>query len=1033
MRISTIKRIIFILFFYSLPASLFCQSNQIKFDHITVEDGLSHSSVFEIMQDSKGFLWFGTQDGLNKYDGYSFKVYKYSPFDTTSLQDNWVQSIAEDKEGNLWVGTHNNGVFKFDRNKETFANYKNARSNHHSLISNRVWNVYVDSKNVLWVGSSGGLSRYDAKQNRFENYSNKESGPNSFGPYAANCIYEDTKGFLWIGSWGGGLTRLDKQTSHFDRFTFDLPKRRAQNKVKALTGDKNGYLWLATAGDGLIKFNTQDGTFTQYLNDPRNPSSISDNNLISILVDRRGRVWVGAHDGGLNMLDPATGKFSRYANDPNDRYSLSDNWVQSIFEDDSGIIWVGTGLGLNKCVPIKQLFGYLSLNYAEWQNANFNEINSVYEDSRENIWVGTWNQGLIKYNRKNGSIEVFKEGQGKNSLPTNIIWTVYEDRNQNLWVGTFEGLCLYDPKIKGFKRFSNNKKDPYSISHNNISAIYEDTRGNIWIGTWDGGLNRYDKRTGRFFNYKKDPANPKSLSDDLITVIAEDKKKNLWIGTNAGGLNLFNYEDHTFTKYQYDPKDNTSLSNNTIRSLYEDSKGNLWVGTWGGGINKFDPKKRSFTRFTEKNGLANNVIYGILEDGSGHLWISTNKGISRFDVSRKIFTNYDIEDGIGNSQYSAGHVKCADGTIIFGGAKGLTVFMPDSIQVNNYHPPIIITSFKLFNREIKFDRDISDIKEVSIDYDDNVFSFEFAALDFTRPDKNKYAYMLEGFDKGWNYVGSNRTAYYTNLYPGEYILKIKASNSDNIWSEKITEVRIRIIPPFYLTWWFAALTALTIAGIVFGIYKYRVNQLLEIERVRTKIAADLHDDIAANLSSIAMFSQIVKDEAGPGIRDNQVASSLLDRILYLSKESVTAIRDIIWAIDPKPESAYDLLLKARDTVINSCRAKNINFIFEVPPRESFPAENLAPDKRKDLYLLIKESLNNSIKHSECSNLLFAAKFDNVFLKIHIKDDGIGFDMDCKKEGKGLGTMQKRAESIKAGYSLNSQKGKGTYINIKVRI
>lgn len=1033
MRISTIIKIVLFLFLFSLPVSLFCQANQIKFDHITVEDGLSHSSVFEIMQDSKGFLWFGTQDGLNKYDGYSFKVYKYSPFDTTSLQDNWVQSVVEDKNGLLWVGTHNSGVFKFDRDNETFVNYKNIRSNHHSLANNRVWDVFIDSENVLWVGSSGGLSRFDAKQNRFENYSNKSGDPYSFGPFAANCIYESSKDALWVGTWGGGLVKFDKKTSRFHHFLFDTPKRRAQNKIKAIAGDQNGYIWLATSGDGLIKFNTKDGSFTQYLYDPLNPASISDDHLISIFIDKKNRIWVGAHDGGLNRFDQQTGKFFRYVNNPDDRYSLSDNWVQSIYEDASGIVWVGTGLGLNKCVPIKQLFSYHSLNYAEWQNANFNEINSIFEDSNRDIWVGTWNQGLIKYNPRNKSIEVFKENEKKNSLPTNIIWTIYEDRDKNLWVGTFEGLCLYDRNKKEFKRFANNKKDPYSISHNNISAIYEDSRGNLWIGTWDGGLNRYDKRTGRFFNYRKDPANPKSLSDDLITVIREDRNKNLWIGTNAGGLNIFNYQDNTFSKYLYDAKNNKSLSNNTIRSLYEDSKGNIWVGTWGGGINKFNSKTQIFERFTEKDGLANNVIYGILEDGKGYLWISTNKGISRFDPVKRIFANYDVEDGIGNSQYSGGHAKCADGTIIFGGAKGLTAFMPDSIQINNFHPPIIITSFKKFNREIKLGKDISDIKDVQIDYDDNVFSFEFAALDFTRPDKNKYAYMLEGFDKNWNYIGSNRTAYYTNLYPGDYILKIKASNSDNIWSEKIIQVRIQIIPPYYLTWWFASLTAITMAFIVFGIYRYRVNQLLEIERVRTKIAADLHDDIAANLSSIAMFSQIVKDEACPEIRNNQVAITLLDRILFLSKESVVAIRDIIWAIDPKPESAYDLLLKARDTVINSCRAKNINFVFEVPSRELFPAENLPPDKRKDLYLLIKESLNNSIKHSECANLLFAASYDNSLLKIYIKDDGIGFDLDSRKEGKGLGTMRKRAESIKAGYSLNSQKGKGTYINIKVRI
>ncbi len=447
----------------------------------------------------------------------------------------------------------------------------------------------------------------------------------------------------------------------------------------------------------------------------------------------------------------------------------------------------------------------------------------------------------------------------------------------------------------------------------------------------------------------------------------------------------------------------------------------------------FDRKSNKFYHFSELQGLPDNSIVGIIEDENNHLWLSTGKGLSKFDLNTLQFINFDIKDGLGSEEFSVAAVKLKNGNILLGGNSGLTFFNPDSIYINEFNAPVIINSFKIFDKEIKLDKEITDAKSIKLNYDQNVFSIEYAALDFIRPDKIQYQYMLEGFDKSWIEAGKRRVAYYTNLDAGQYKFRVRATNGLDKWIEKTVPLNIRIIPPFWKTWWFITLSALTFLAMVFMILRYRINRLLEMERLRTRLAADLHDEIASNLSSIAMFSKIIQTESHGFVKTTTAMPQLLDRIISLSQDSVVAIRDIIWAIDPKTETIYNLLLRIRDACITTCRAKDISFKFILPDKELLPSENLSPEQRKNLWLLLKEGINNAVKHSNANEISLAVTYNGGHLKVIIKDNGIGYDVSANFDGKGLHTMKKRVKDLNGKLEVISKTNEGTIVNITLNL
>ncbi|HSL90577.1 MAG TPA: two-component regulator propeller domain-containing protein [Ignavibacteriaceae bacterium] len=1015
--------------FDSIPQSL-----DIQFTNVGIEDGLSNSTVYSIIQDKKGFMWFGTQNGLNKYNGYNFTVFKNIPFDSTSLTDNWVLALLEDSKGNIWVGTHSGGVSMYDRNLGHFINYVNDPEDTNSLVNNRVWSIREDKYGYIWIGTSSGLDKLNVNTGEITHYLSGEiiSRLNN----AVNSIYFDKNGIVWVATWGSGLFKLNSDGEIIANYLFDdHPDKniKASNKIKVIYEDKDEILWLGTNQEGLIRFDKKDDSYKYFVNNPSDPNSLSFNSILSIIEDKKGTLWIGTHNGGLNRFNRKDEKFFSYQNDVNDPYSLSNDWVPALCEDRGGTIWIGSDRGVDKFMPDKLVFKNLKHIDKEPNSLSSNDVHAVYEDSEGMIWVGTWRGGLNRYDPvKNQIKKFFNDPKDNSSLPNDIVLVIMEDRQNNLWIGTYNGLARFDRKTKKFKVFRQDPDDDESIGYNNISALCEDSYGYLWVGTWGGGVQRMDLKTGKFKRYYYDVHKSNGLTDMIVTYIFEDSKRNLYFGTAAGGLNIYSREDDKFQSIQFDAVDKTSISSNNISCIVEDKDGYIWIGTLNGGLNMFNPQTKEFIHYTVANGLPEDAVMSIRIDNDGYLWISLVKGISRFNPTTKQFTNYDYKDGLGNKEFISTSAIGMDGKLLFGGKNGVTYFYPTHVIQPVVKPNLTIVNFSVFNQPLKFPKDITDIDTIEIKYSDNVFSIDFVSLGYARPDKISYAYMLEGFDNDWIHSKNRRTAYYTNLNAGTYHFKVMASSDNYNWFYIDKPLVITIIPPFWQKWWFILSVFVFLIGIILLAYRYRVNQLLKMERLRVRIAQDLHDELASNLSSIAMFGRIIQDTPA-GDNKGNVAGEMLDRIINLSQHSVNSIREIIWALDPKTGTLYDLLLKVRDFIVNNARAKKINPVISIPSKEVLPAANLSPELRRNLWLLLKEIFMNSLKHSESKNIFFTASYAHKMLKIEIRDDGKGFDVNGNYDGHGLTNINRRAKQLNADVKVESNEGEGTKYSIKADI
>jgi signal transduction histidine kinase/ligand-binding sensor domain-containing protein len=843
----------------------------VKFERLSREQGLSQSSVLCIRQDRQGFMWFGTNDGLNRYDGYNFAVYKHDVLDSNSLSDSRVSAICEDSASpnTLWIGTLGGGLNKFDREKEHFTRFVHDPKTPRSLSHNSVWSIHEDRAGALWIGTQGGgLNKLDREKGQFIRFVYDPNNPHSLSHNHILAIYEDRAGTLWIGTNGGGLNQFDRENEQFIRYVNDPkePQSLSHNHISAIYEDHAGALWVGTL-DGLNQFDREKKQFIRFGNDPKNPHSLSHNHVLSIHEDRAGTLWIGTKGGGLNQFDREKKQFLRFGNDPKNLHSLSDNVVVSLYCDASGILWIGTEIGgLNKLDRDKERFDHVAHDPNNPNGLNNNTVMSIYEDRAGALWIGTWGGGLNKLDRERRQFSRYiNDPKNPHSLGSNLVFSIYEvslaTAGNTLWIGTFGGgLNKFEREKAHFTRYVNDPNNPQSLSDNNVWSIYA-SRNTLWIGTYSGGLNKLVLSEGEgFTRYANDPNKPNSLSHNLVSSIYEDHAGTLWIGTGGGGLNQFNREKEQFIRYVNDPSNPHSLSHNMVFSIYETSlsrhgrvRRTLWIGT-GGGLNEFDVDSGRFTRYTEKDGLPNNVILAILEDRSGRLWLSTNKGISCFDPSRpagKNFRNYDVSDGLQSNEFNASaYHKSRRGEMFFGGINGFNVFHPDSIQDNPYPPPVVITAFKRYNTDdaegiAVNEKGISAKQAITLSYKDNVLAFEFAALSYRNNFKNQYAYKLEGFNDNWIQLGTKRDITFTNLDPGKYILRVKASNNDGVWNEQGAALHLIITPPWWRTRWAYAIYALAVMAGVFALDRIQRRRLLAKERTQAQIReAELHAQTA---------------------------------------------------------------------------------------------------------------------------------------------------------------------------------------------
>lgn len=820
-----------------------------KFQHI--HEGLISNQVSAIYQDHFGYMWIGTYSGLHRYDGIQFHIYSASA-DTNSISDNYIGVIHEDQYNDLWVGT-GRGMVRYNRATDDFTRFDLPSGLDTSSGESTLVNTIVeDNNNRLWVAASGkGLYYFDSKKQQFIQ---KEPLNN----ITINSITIDNENNLWAATIERGLARLNLDTDHITYFQHDPNNSEslASNTISQVAIDSDGNLWVGTSNSGLDRMEIKNGqaVFHHYRNEEGNANSLGNNNIFTMYLDHTGKLWIGNENGGLHLYNKENDNFFRYDSYPDDPFSLSHNSIWSIFQDDQGRYWIGTAqAGLNIADENHSKFAHYFRNSESSNSLNNNIVRDFWVDGSNNIWIATDGGGLNFFDRSNGTFKAFQhDPSNPQSIGSDAVVSLNQDENGDLWVGTWSGgLNILTDKENGIFRSFKERINNYDYSIESVFGIQFDEQF-VWISSFNEGLLKYDKDTGELELFSSDPTDTSTLTTNFILTILEDSKNNIWIAT-LEGLNLLRAEhsdEGIFQRFTHSPEDSSTIAGNSIRQVYEDQNQNIWVATEGG-LSRYIEEDGTFENYYQSDGLPVNEIRSIIEDDNGNFWVGTIKGLSRFNPETDTFTNFDKSDGLQSNEFSRYSVhKTPSGELLFGGLSGFNLFHPNDIENNPHIPPVYLTDFKLFNSPVDLqdpasplDKHISVTDTLVLSHDQDVITFDFIALNYTRPEYNQYAYMVEGFEENWNYVGTQRNATYTNLDPGEYTFRVKASNNDGIWNEEGTSLTLIITPPFWQTAWFYILTAIFIGASIVGIYRQRVRTIREQNRQLEQQVAERTEEL----------------------------------------------------------------------------------------------------------------------------------------------------------------------------------------------
>ncbi len=839
---------IIIVWFFSSYAMSQKAANQ--FRRVDTGWGLSNNQINTIFQDSRGFMWFATVSGLNRYDGYSFKVFKNIPGDSSSLPENSIHRIYEDHLGILWLFTSND-LFFYNPEKESFSLTHEILQKNTPIIKVNISSLKIDGDSVLWLGDSQkGMYRYDIKRDVLVLLPLLSESASGLSSNQISDIAFDSKKNIYATSFSGIIDVINPHTLQVKErintgFKWQL---EGEQPSYQLFIDRNDDLWIYSNknGGGVLYINRSTNE-RRYFGDDIHLPNISNSIITGILEDNDGQIWIGTDHKGISVVDKTDFSVAVISTIPGDVTGLSSNSVTSLFKSDDGLIWVGTFKnGINYYHKNLYQFDLYRSQPHEEKTLFNNDVNCFAEDGKGNLWIGTNGDGLVCFDRKQGTFRKYKNNPtNPNSLSNDVVVSLCVDSKDRLWIGTYQGGldCFADGK---FKHFRHQPRDPGTIADDRIWQIFEDSSGRLWIGTLGGGLDLYDEATERFIHHRSRDFN--SVSSNYILSLAEDHEGNIWIGTSEG-LNKLNVETQRFSVYTHDASDPESLSNITVLSILEDSENQLWVGTRNG-LNLMDRENNSFTVYREEDGLPDHNIISIKDDGLGNLWIATLNGLSNLrkdSVSGDFnFRNFDLLDGLQGLEFNEhSSFMTSKGEIIFGGANGFNIFHPNQITANHYFFDVLLTDFKLLNKSVGINEKIKgDIvlhkainltKEVSLKHNQNVFSIEFSALNYFHPERTKFRYMLEGFNNEWIETdAANRVVTYTNLNPGTYVFKVKASGSDGSWdNDKETHLTIVVIPPFYATGWaYGAYFVLFVLLIVYLTFIIRRREEVKFDRHR---------------------------------------------------------------------------------------------------------------------------------------------------------------------------------------------------------
>ncbi|MGM9477111.1 two-component regulator propeller domain-containing protein [Pedobacter sp. GSP4] len=996
--------------------------NKYVFKHLNVENGLSQSSVLSIAQDARGFMWFGTRFGLNKYDSQSFKAYYNEKANKKSLSfAAYLSSILALKDGSLLIGTQQ-GLNKYNEADDNFDRYEHDSNDPTSISNQKVNCIFQDNKNRIWIGTANGLNLLNTKGK----YSFKRFLYQPKQPQQIYAIAEDHNGTLWLSTTTGlmsmSITAGRTTFRYFKNFSDELASA-TDNHITSMVEDRENNLWIGTKQTGVSRLNLSTEKITTFKYSSFNTQGISSNNVRKIMLDQEGKLWIGTLHG-INIYNPASKNFSTVQNEPENPTSLSQNSVYDIFQDRQGIIWVGTYYGaINMVYPNYTPFKvYRSATASNGLSSNV--ISSIMEDQHQNLWIGTEGEGLNYYDRKNNTFTRYKNNpNNSSSLSANLVKSVIRDKKNRIWIGThYGGLNLFQPESKRFIRYTSRKNDPTSLSNDEITAVFEDSYGRFWVGT-NSGLNSLDTETGKFTRNRVN-----GLSDAVLYIF-EDAAHNLWVATNSGLYQLKKDAIKFTSRVAASPE---ILKYNEVSCLTADKDGYLLIGTARNGLFKLNPSRHSYLRITALDGLPSNNIMGILEDDARNLWITTDKGLCRYNPKLKTFKTYNVKDGLPGNEFNyKSFLKDSKGEFFFGGLSGMVSFFPNQIRENKNTPSVIFTGLKLFNKPVNLHtgdgvlkQNISTIKSITFKSDQNIFSIDFTLLNFIKSDKNRYAYKLDGLEKNWNYVDIP-SANYTNLSPGNYTLMVKGSNNDGLWTQHTSTMQIEILPPFYRTWWaylfyFCAFAAISFVFVRYLLIKAVLKKEKEINEHKLEFFTNISHEIRTPLTLIVgPLDKLIEDaKDDPALnRELQPIKNNAHRLMNL----VTELLDF-----RKAESGKMTLQVSPGDVIKFCReiflafqnmaiSKNIDYRFETTNAEM----ELYFDKVQ-MEKVLFNLLSNAFKFTPANG--------KISLKIH--ETGQTVHIQVCDNGKGI-PIENQANLFTNFYQANASTTIGTGLGLSL--
>lgn len=894
---------ILLVAFIFLSNFLFSQSVAYKFEHISIEQGLSQSVINCVIQDSYGYLWFGTQDGLNRYDGYNFVRYKHDPTDTNSISGNWIYSIAEDSSGMLWIGTRS-GLNKFNRFENRFQRFFHIPGNKKSLSDNYIHAVFIDRDNELWIKASDVLNKYNPERNTFTHFNYYVDPLNSYSRNRSFPIIQDSEGIMWFGT-SDGLNFIDVNSSSVHRITNKSTngKNLSDNFITALVQFNDSLLLVGTS-NGLNVFDKYKKENVKILFANNKLNSISSNSITSIYIDQNNKIWIGT-DEGLNCWDYESGLIRNYLYNIDNTEGLSNDIVLSIYEDQSKNLWIGTeGGGLNKINLKPHRFNIIRKSPA--QNSieiSNNQISSILIDDFDYLWVGTYGYGLNIIDRQTNDVRIITEDSYPSKVINNWVHAIYRDSKGLIWIGTRNGINIYSQAGKKF--YNLHSYYPFTsqleFRNNRVYMIMEDSKRNVWIST-DFGLYRINWFTEEVKIFTFDSNNSESSTTNKVFSLLEDNEGFVWIGT-LNGLIKFDPDLNKYFTYKSSIYTDNSISHNTVYSLFQDSEDFIWIGTLSG-LNRFNKISNEFLYISEKDGLPNNLIYAILEDDNNNIWVSTDRGLAQINKETLSIRSYDIDDGMQGFEFNfAACFKSKEGELFFGGQNGINSFFSDSIYIQNYLPPLVINGLQIISknnpRYIHYKYDT----EIVLTHKDYHINIEFASLDFTNSKRNEYKYKMSGLENEWIEIGRQNFVTFSNLTPGEYEFSISGTNSDGIWSDKVVSIPIIVRPPFWKTNLAFTFYVLLIVLIIYSYIEFRTKSLkLSNQILREKQIAAM--EIARQKEQLSIKNKNITDSINYAKRiqqallptEEKLKSVLPDSfVLYEPKDIVSG--DFYWVAE----------------------------------------------------------------------------------------------------------------------------------------